>query len=184
MVPAAPLLIILGTAFVYELARRVTSQWSGAIAAIVILLAALPALHASYRIAGAPEEDLRRIVPPLVLQDTPDAAFDHYARFGGTGGQSAAHGRPPPTPTSLLVTSSLVYDRYGALAAADRQSEEIRGRAARYANYFAQPYLDVTNGRPAFAFFNPLFRSSRSTATRRICSALPPRSVAKIRASR
>ena len=56
------------------------------------------------------------------------------------------------------MTSSLVYDRYGALAAADLQSEEIRTRAARYAGYFAQPYLEVTNGRPAFAFFNPVFR--------------------------
>jgi len=56
------------------------------------------------------------------------------------------------------VTSSLVYDRYGALAAADLQSDEIRARAARYADLFSGPYLEVTNGRPAFAFFNPVFR--------------------------
>jgi hypothetical protein len=97
MVPAAPLLVILGAALVYELARRGMPQWSGAIAAIAILLAALPALHASYRIAGAPEEDLRRIMPSLVLQDTPDAAFDHYARFGGTAASQPRMDDPRPS---------------------------------------------------------------------------------------
>ena len=154
MVPVAPLLVILGTAVIYELARRRFPAWSGVVAALVILAAAAPALYASLRIVGPPREDLRRLVPPVVLKDTPDAGFDHYTRFGGRGGQQAAHGRPPPEPTALLVTSSLVYDRYVGLGAADMQPHETRGRA----NYFAQPYLEVSNGRPAFAFFNPVFR--------------------------
>jgi hypothetical protein len=158
MVPAAPLLVVLGTALVYELAQRGWSRWSGAIAAVVTLAAALPALYASIRIAGAPEEDLRRIVPPIVLQDAPDAAFDYYTSFDRKGLNAALHGRPPDARSALLVTSSFVYDRYGALAAADLQSDEIRGRGARYANYLSHPYLEVSNGRPAFAFFNPVFR--------------------------
>lgn len=28
----------------------------------------------------------------------------------------------------------------------------------RYADLFKRPYLEVSNGRPAFAFFNPVFR--------------------------
>jgi 4-amino-4-deoxy-L-arabinose transferase-like glycosyltransferase len=63
-----------------------------------------------------------------------------------------------PEGTRLLVTSSLIYDRYGALAASQLQSQEIRRRAARYAELFARPYLDSSNGRPSFAFFNPVFR--------------------------
>jgi hypothetical protein len=158
MVPVAPLFVILGTAFFYELAQRRWPQWSGAAASIVILLAALPALYGSYRIAGAPEENLRRIVPPLVLQDTPDAAFEPYARLGVKVGQITLHGRPPLKPTALLVTSNLAYARYGALATADLQGHEIRGLAARYAELFRRPYLEVSNGRPTFAFFNPVLR--------------------------
>ena len=139
-------------------AQRRWPQWSGAAASIAILLAALPALHASYRIVGAPEENLRRVVPPIVLQDTRDAAFERYARLGVKGGQMTAHGRAPLKPTALLVTSNLAYARYGALATADLQGHEIRGRAARYAELFRRPYLEVSNGRPAFAFFNPVLR--------------------------
>jgi hypothetical protein len=160
MVPVAPLLIILGTALVYELAQRRLPRWSGAIAAAVILLASLPALLASYRITGPPEEDLRAVIPQMVLDDTPDAAFDNYTRLGAQReqGQSVSHGKPEPEGTRLLVTSSFIYDRYGALAASQLQSQEIRRRAARYAELFGRPYLEISNGRPSFAFFNPVFR--------------------------
>jgi hypothetical protein len=83
---------------------------------------------------------------------------DHYTRFGDRGGQQAVHGRPPAEPTALLVTSSLVYDRYVALGGADLQPEITKARAASYGAYFAKPYLEVSTRRPAFAFFNPVFR--------------------------
>lgn len=123
-----------------------------------MLLAALPALHASVRIAGAKEEDLRRILPSLVLENHPDAAFDYYTSFGRTRGRPARHGRLPDGDSSLLVTASFVYDRYGAIAASDLQKDAVRLRAARYADLFRHPYLEVSNGRPSFAFFNPVLR--------------------------
>ena len=97
-------------------------------------------------------------VLPTVLDDTPDAAFDHYTQLGPKRGQPALHGRPPSKPTSLLVTSSFLYDRYTGLAAADLQPHHIKGRAARHAELFRRPYLEVSNGRPSFAFFNPVLR--------------------------
>jgi hypothetical protein len=158
MVPVAPLFVILGAAFVYELAARRLPRWSGAVAAVAIGLAALPALYASYRIAGPPEEDLRALVPPVVLEDTPDAAFDSYTQLNQRRGQKATHGTPEPARTTILVTSSFVYDRYRVLGTADLQTDDVKGRAARYADLFRRPYLEIANGRPSFAFFNPVLR--------------------------
>jgi hypothetical protein len=158
MVPVVPLLVILGAAFVYELCRRLHPAWSTTATTAVILAAAAPALYSALRIAGPPEEDLRRIVPPVVLRDTPNAAFDHYATLGGAGGQSAVRGTPPAEHTSILVTSNLTYDRYGGFGSADVQPHETRGRAAAYRNLFTHPYLELSNGRPTFAFFNPVLR--------------------------
>jgi hypothetical protein len=157
MVPVAPLFVILGTASVYELAQRRVPAWSASVAAAAILIAATPALYVSLRIAGPPKEDLRRIVPKIVLPDTPNAAFDDYTRFH-RGGQPARHGRPPAERTSLLVTSNFVYDRYLEHASAPLQPHDVRARAARYAELFTHPFLEVSNGRPAFAFFNPVLR--------------------------
>ena len=157
MVPLAPFLIILGTAFVYELGQRRFPSWSAPVAALAIVAAATPALYASLRIAGAPEEDLRLNTAEIVLRDTPNAAFDNYTRFRKVG-QSAGHGQVPAERTALLVTSSFVYDRYRGYAADASQSGEIRGRAARYGELFTHPFLELSNGRPAFAFFNPVLR--------------------------
>ena len=158
MVPVAPLFVILGAAFVYELAERLLPEWSGAVAAVTIVVAALPALYVSYRIAGSPEEDLRAMVPQVVLEDRPDAAFDRYTQFNHRRGQIAMHGMPEPARSTILVTSNFVYDRYRVLGTADLQTDEIRGRAARYADLFRRPYLEISNGRPSFAFFNPVLR--------------------------
>jgi hypothetical protein len=158
MVPLVPLLVILGAAFVYELGQRRFPAWSTAVATLIVLIAAAPALYSSIRIAGPAGEDLRRIVPPIVLRDSPNAAFDNYTRLGGTGGQNAMRGRPPAVGTSILVTSNLTYDRYLALGAADLQPHETKGRAAAYGELFTHPFLELSNGRPNFAFFNPVLR--------------------------
>jgi hypothetical protein len=157
MVPLAPFLVILGAAFVYELGQRRFPEWSGPVAVIAIVAAAAPALYASLRIAGAPAEDLRLRTAEIVLRDTPNAAFDNYTRFDKVG-QPAGHGQAPAERTALLVTSSFVYDRYLGYAADGRQRGEIRGRAARYGELFTHPFLELSNGRPAFAFFNPVLR--------------------------
>ena len=158
MVPVAPLFVILGAAFVYELAERLLPERSGAVAAAAIVVAALPALYASYRIAGSPEEDLRALVPHVVLEDTPDAAFDRYTQFNHRRGQTAMHGIPEPVRSTILVTSNFVHDRYRLRGTADLQTDEVRGRAARYADLFRRPYLEISNGRPPYAFFNPVLR--------------------------
>jgi hypothetical protein len=73
-------------------------------------------------------------------------------------GQPAGRGRAPAERTTLLVTSSFVYDRYLAYGVDSRQSGEIRGAAAHYGELFTHPFLELSNGRPAFAFFNPVLR--------------------------
>ena len=63
MLPLVPLLVILGASFIYELLSRFDRR--GAIAAIAVLLAAVPALSMSLRI-NSPDVDPRTIVPPIV----------------------------------------------------------------------------------------------------------------------
>ena len=63
MLPLVPLLVILGTSFVYKLSSRVDAR--GAIAAIAVLLAAIPALSMSLRINSA-DADPRSIVSSIV----------------------------------------------------------------------------------------------------------------------
>jgi Dolichyl-phosphate-mannose-protein mannosyltransferase len=132
MVPLAPFLLILATAFVYELGQRPFPAWSAPIAALAIITAAAAALYASLRIAGAPDQDLRLKTGELVLRDTPNAAFDNYTRFQKVG-QPAGHGRAPAERTTLLVTSSFVYDRYLAYGAerAPKRRDQRRGSALR-----------------------------------------------------
>jgi hypothetical protein len=60
MLPLVPLLVILGASFIYELLSRFDRR--GAIAAIAVLLAAVPALSMS----NSPDVDPRTIVPPIV----------------------------------------------------------------------------------------------------------------------
>ncbi len=93
----------------------------------------------------------------IVLRDTPNAAFDNYTRFRKVG-QPAGHGLAPAERTTLLTASSFVYNRYLGYGADARQMHEIRGRAAHYGELFTHPYLELSNGRPTFAFFNPVLR--------------------------
>ena len=143
MVPVAPLFVILGAAFVYELAERLLPEWSGAVAAVTIVVAALPALYVSYRIAGSPEEDLRAMVPQVVIEDTPDAAFDRYTHFNHRRGQIAMHGIPEPARSTILVTSNFVYDRYRVLGTADLQTDEIKA---------GPPAMPICSGAPTSKF--------------------------------
>ena len=73
MLPIVPLLVILGASFIYELLSRVDAR--GAIAAIAVLLAAIPALALSLRI-NAPASDPRSVVPSIVTASGARASFD------------------------------------------------------------------------------------------------------------
>lgn len=157
--PLAPLLIILGAAFVQELMQR-RFGWTGGglIAAAIILAAAAPALTLSLRINGPTSEDPRLLVPATVLSSEPRAAFDHYTRFAGAGKQASPQLRPTAANADIFVTSSFAYDRFAQFGAAPEQPEPTRAKAAYYAALFKLPYLEVASGRPSYAFFNPVLR--------------------------
>ena len=155
MVPLAPLLIILGTAFVYELGRRHLSRPASlGLASAVILTAGIPALYLSLRISAPAQEDPRRIISDLDFDNPTRTAFDRYTRYVGPLGVTDVR----PATADIFVTSSFTYDRFGAISTSHGQSRRTRQRRAFYAALFNEPYLDVTNGRPAYAYFNPIIR--------------------------
>jgi dolichyl-phosphate-mannose-protein mannosyltransferase len=157
MVPVAPLLVILGGAFIYELARRRwTGNTSALIAAGVLLGAALPALYLSLRVNAPLQENPRSVISALDFGDNGRIAFDSYTRFAGPAG-TVASTPPDATTADIFVTSSFRYGRF-ADAGGRTQRGRTRNMAARYAALFEKPYLEVTNGRPAYAFFNPVLR--------------------------
>jgi hypothetical protein len=154
MVPVAPLLVILAGAFIYELARRMQVAASASLAAAVLLIAALPALYLSLRINGPAQENPRSVISALDFGDNGRIAFDSYTRFAGPAG-TVDNTPPDATTADIFVTSSFRYDRF-ADAGGRTQRGRTRKMAAAYAALFEKPYLEVTNGRPTYAFFNPV----------------------------
>jgi hypothetical protein len=157
MVPVAPLLVILGGAFIYELARR---RWPGSTSALIaagmLLTAALPALYLSVRVNSPLQQNPRHMISALDFGNDGRVAFDSYTRISGPTGRFG-NGPPEAAGADIFVTSSFRYGRY-AYAGAHGQRARTRNMAARYAALFEKPYLEVTNGRPAYAFFNPVLR--------------------------
>jgi hypothetical protein len=157
MLPLAPLLVILGSAFIYELARR---RWpesaSALIAAGVLLAAAAPALYLSLRINAPEEQNPRHVISTLDLGDAGRVAFDSYTRFDGPIGR-LGNGPPDTTTADVFVTSSFRYARFAA-ANTSAQRALTRDTVDRYVVLFEKPYLEVTNNRPSYAFFNPVLR--------------------------
>jgi hypothetical protein len=62
---------------------------------------------------------------------------------------------PSAADTQILVTSTFNYDRYRHYGALDLQSARTHAVAQFFAQALARPHLDISNGRPAFGFFNP-----------------------------
>jgi 4-amino-4-deoxy-L-arabinose transferase-like glycosyltransferase len=154
MVPVAPLLVILGGAFIYELARRrMQVAASASLAAAFLLVAALPALYLSLRIEGPAQENPRSVISALDFGNDGRVAFDSYTRFSGP----VASGPPETATADIFVTSSFRYDRFTD-AGSHAQRGRTRKMAAAYGALFEKPYLEVTNGRPTYAFFNPVLR--------------------------
>jgi hypothetical protein len=148
--PLAPLLIILGASFVGELTDRYLRYGSKAISAAIIVLAAIPALYLSVRINGPSADDPRAAVPPLIAGMHPTPYFDRYTKFMHLAGSTL--------PTNLLVTSSFRYERFIRFGSNRYQHGVVRYAADYYNALFQLPYLEVTNRRPSFAFFNPVTR--------------------------
>jgi hypothetical protein len=59
--------------------------------------------------------------------------------------------RPTKDMADIVVTSNLVYDRFALDAAPSSM-------AAYYRELSSCPHLDVSNGRPTMAYFNPVVR--------------------------
>jgi pimeloyl-ACP methyl ester carboxylesterase len=127
-------------------------------AAVLVLAAALPALCSSLHINGPAGDDPRSVVPAAVLRSNPQAAFDHYTRFAGSAGHAPAQPRPTAETADIFVTSNFAYDRFAQFGASSEQPDSTHAKAAYYAALFKLPYLEVTNGRPSYAFFNPVIR--------------------------
>jgi hypothetical protein len=149
MLPLVPLLVILGTSFVYELSSRVDAR--GAIAAIAVLLAAIPALSMSLRINSA-DADPRSIVSSIVAASGERAAFDRYADFPGMRELLGYGLRPTKDHADIAVTSNLAHDRF------DFSQPRKGSAAAFYRHLLSQPHLEVSNGRPTSGYFNPVLR--------------------------
>jgi hypothetical protein len=55
-----------------------------------------------------------------------------------------------------VVTSNLAYDRFDF--SVPRKGSNSAKRAAYYRELSSRPHLDVSNGRPTLAYFNPVVR--------------------------
>jgi hypothetical protein len=152
MVPLVPFLAILAASFLYEILAR----WDrlGVIAAAAVILAAIPALVVSMRV-NAPDVDPRAVVADIVAATGARVALDRYTTYkvlGRLGGGA----RKDAEGAELIVTSNLTYDRAGSYAV--REAGDANSLVDYYRALGAYPYLEVSNGRPNMAYFNPVMR--------------------------
>ncbi len=148
MLPLVPLLLILGASFIYELAARWDRR--GILAAIVLVLAAVPALVMSVRI-NSPDVDPRGVVPSIVAASGGRVIFDRYSDYERNRRILGISFRPTKDMADIVVTSNLAYDRFALDAAPGGMADYYRALASR-------PHLDVSNGRPTMGYFNPVVR--------------------------
>lgn len=153
MLPLVPLLIILGASFIYELSSRFDRR--GVIAAIAVLVAAVPALSMSLRINSL-DVDPRTIVPPIVAASGGRAVFDRYSDYQLNRTILGLASRPANDVADIVVTANLAYDRFDFAVAPE--GSRLAERVAYYRNLFSRPHLEVSNGRPTVAYFNPVLR--------------------------
>jgi len=64
--------------------------------------------------------------------------------------------RPTKEMADVVVTANLSYDRFEFYAA--RKGTVQADCAAYYRQLFTRPHLEVSNGRPTLAYFNPVVR--------------------------
>jgi Dolichyl-phosphate-mannose-protein mannosyltransferase len=154
MLPLAPLLCILAAAFVHELLAR--RDRLAIIAAGTVIAAAMPALGTSIRANGA-AVDPRAVVPAIVAATGLRVATDRYADYDTSRPLLGTLAVPPArSAADLVVTANLTYDRYDNYAA--RHNRASNPAADYYQGLKALPHLEVSNGRPTLAYFNPVLR--------------------------
>jgi hypothetical protein len=153
MLPLVPLLVILGSSFIYELLSRFDRR--GVIAAIAVLLAAVPALSMSLR-TNSPDVDPRTIVPPIVAASGARVIFARYSDYDGKLPILGLRLRPTEDMADIVVTANLSYDRFDYSVAPEGSARAAK--ATYYRELSSRPHLDVSNGRPTMAYFNPVVR--------------------------
>lgn len=153
MVPLAPLLAILAASFIYE----VLARWDrrGVVAAAAVILVALPALWSSVRI-NSPDVDPRDVVPGIVLNSGARVALDRYSHYSFTTGMLGGNARHLAKDAEIVLSANLTYGRAGNYAVPPHQDPATV--AGYYQALGAKPHLDVSNGRPTLAYFNPVLR--------------------------
>jgi hypothetical protein len=153
MVPLAPLLAVLAASLTYEL----LSRWDrlGVAAAAVVILAALPAFWASMRI-NTRDVDPRDVVPQVVLDSGARVALDRYSHYSFTAGMLGGAARQSAEGAEIVLTANLTYARARNYAVPPNQDPATV--AGYYQALGAKPHLDISNGRPTMAYFNPVLR--------------------------
>jgi 4-amino-4-deoxy-L-arabinose transferase-like glycosyltransferase len=156
MVPLAPLLLILGAASINEWVEQHRPGAGAIVATVAMLLASVPAWWISLRINVRAFDDPRRLLPDIVANARGNIAVDFYAGFEmGRPFLAQLDERPTVADTAIIVTSSLNYDRYKRYGTLPQQSPETLAETRFFARILALPHIDVSNGQPSFAFFNP-----------------------------
>jgi hypothetical protein len=126
------------------------------IAAGTVIAAAMPALGTSIRANGA-AVDPRAVVPAIVAATGLRVATDRYADYDTSRPLLGTLAVPPArSAADLVVTANLTYDRYDNYAA--RNNRASNPAADYYQGLKALPHLEVSNGRPTLAYFNPVLR--------------------------
>jgi hypothetical protein len=155
MVPLAPLLVILGAAFVHEWTERRRPGAGAMLATLALLIAALPAWWMSLRVNVRADDDPRRLLPEIVANASGPVAVDGYASYAHVPFLAGRATKPFAPNTTIIVTSTFNYERYQRYGALPLQSAKTQAAAGFFARALALPHLDISNGRPAFGFFNP-----------------------------
>jgi len=155
MVPLAPLLIILAAVGINECVERYRPRAGAVAAAVVLLVAAIPACWFSLRINVRAYDDPRRLRPEIVVNAPGRVIVDSYAGYKHVLPLAYLDALPTIAETTIFVTSTFNYDRYQRYGTLPQQSVKTRASARFYAQVLALPRLDVSNGLPSFGFFNP-----------------------------
>jgi hypothetical protein len=155
MVPLAPMLLVLSAAFVYEWIERILAGAGAEFTGVTLLCAALPAAASSLQINARASDDPRWLLPKIVATAPGPVAVDSYATYAQVPSLAGHVTGLSATTTPTVVTSSFNYERYEQNGTLDAESERTHAAARFFAKMFEMPHLDVSNGRPAFGFFNP-----------------------------
>jgi hypothetical protein len=153
MVPLVPVLAILTASLLYE----ILSRWDrrGIAAAAAVILVTLPALWTSVRI-NTPDMDPREVVRQIVLDSGARVAIDRYTNYNFRNGILGGRARSLAEGAEVVLTANLTYDRAGNYAVPPNQDPATV--AGYYQALSARPHLDISNGRPTMAYFNPVLR--------------------------